>query len=162
MAPMNSVQPKGNVGVHGELHIVVRGKDGEIKQEVRKKNLVVLAGLTLLANRISDSTPSSGCLINYIAVGTGVAAPDAANTALGTETARKQVTSRTNSGAVAAISTTFNAGDITPSTLKEVGMFIDGTGTVDSGTLFCRQAIDVAVTALDSVFVDWRVTFADA
>lgn len=151
-----------DIGIRGELHIVVRGADGKVKQEVRKKNLVVTAGLTLLANRISDATPSSGCLINYIAVGTGTNAPAAGDTALQTENARKAVTSRTSSAAIAAISTTFNAGDVPASTLKEVGMFIDGTASADSGTLFCRQNVNVAVTALDSVFVDWRVTFASA
>lgn len=151
----------GGIKIKGELHVrVVR--DGKVIQEVKKKNLVVDAGLTLLANRLSDASPDSGCLINYIAVGTGTNAPDASDTQLQTENARKAVASRTNSAAVAAISTVFNAGEVPTSTLKEVGIFIDASATANSGTLFARQNIDVAVTALDSVFIDWRITLASA
>lgn len=137
-------------------------RDGKTIKSVTKKNLVVDAGLTLLANRISDATPDSGCLVNYIAVGTGTNAPDPTDVALQTETARKQVSSRANSAGVAAISTVFSATEVPTSTLKEVGLFIDGTGTADSGTLFARQNIDLAVTAIDAVFIDWRITFAAA
>lgn len=152
---------KAGIKIKGEIHVrVVR--NGVVIQEVKKKNLVVDAGLTLLANRISDATPDSGCLVNYIAVGTGTNAPASNNTTLQTENARKAVASRTNSGAIAAISTVFNAGEVPASTLKEVGLFIDGTGSADTGTLFARQNIDVEVTALDSVFIDWRITFAAA
>ncbi len=159
---MKNTKQRGKVAVTGEVHIRVFSADGVLKSEQKIKNLVVTAGLTLLANRISDATPDSGCLLNYIAVGTGTNAPAANNTQLQTENARKALTSRTNSGAVAAISTVFNAGDVPTSTLKEVGCFIDGTGTANTGTLFARQNIDLAVTALDSVFVDWRITFSDA
>lgn len=153
---------KGTIKATGEVHIRVVGADGQIKHDRKVKNLVVTAGLTLLANRISDATPDSGCLVNYIAVGTNNTAPAAGNTTLGAENARKQVASRTNSAAVAAISTTFNAGEVPTSTINELGLFIDGTGTANSGTLLARVLDTFAVTALDSVFIDWRITFADA
>lgn len=153
---------KGTIKATGEVHIRVVGADGQIKHNRKVKNLVVTAGLTLLANRISDATPDSGCLVNYIAVGTDNTAPAAGDTTLGAENARKQVASRTNSAAVAAISTTFNAGEVPTSTINELGLFIDGTGTANSGTLLARVLDTFAVTALDSVFIDWRITFADA
>lgn len=152
----------GAIKATGEVRIKVVGADGKIKHERTVKNLVVTAGLTLLANRIADSTPDSGCLVNYIAVGTGNTAPAAGNTTLATENARKQVASRTNSAAVAAISTTFNAGDVPTSTIEELGLFIDGAAGANTGTLLARVLDTFAVTALDSVFVDWRITFADA
>lgn len=146
----------------GEVHIVVRGADGEIKHESHNRNVVVDAGLTLLANRLSDASPDSGCLVNYIATGTGTNAPNASDTQLQTENSRKAVLSRTNDGTTAAISTTFGAAEVPTSTIKELGLFIDATGTANSGTLLARVADDFAVTALDSVFVDWRITLADA
>lgn len=152
----------GAIKATGEVHIRVVGADGRIKHDKKVKNLVVTAGLTLLANRISDASPDSGCLVNYIAVGTGVTAPAAGNTTLVTENARKQVSSRTNSAAVAAISTTFNAGEVPASTIGELGLFIDGTATANSGTLLARVLDSFVVTALDSVFIDWRITFQDA
>ncbi len=152
----------GKMRMRGEIWVRVVGPDGKIKGEVRRSNLVVTAGLTLLMNRLCNASPDSECLINYIAVGTGTATPLAANTQLQTETARKQLTSRANSSAVGSVATTFNAGDVPVSTLKEVGLFIDGTGSVNTGTLLARQNINLAVSALDSVFVDWRLTLADA
>jgi hypothetical protein len=153
---------QGKIKATGEVHIKVVGADGRIKHDKTVKNLIVTAGLTLLANRIADATPDSGCLVNYIAVGTDNTAPAGGDTTLGAENARKQVSSRVNSGAVAAISTTFNAGDVPTSTIEELGLFIDGTASADSGTLLARVLDTFAVTALDSVFVDWRITFASA
>ncbi len=152
---------KGGCGLRGEVHIRVVGADGKLKYESKHHNLVVDAGLTLLANRISHVVPSSACLLNYIAVGTGTNVPDETDTQLQTENARKQVSSRTSSGVVAAISTVFNAGEVPNSTIKELGLFIDATGTANSGTLFARTADDFVVTALDTVFVDWRISFSD-
>lgn len=146
----------------GHVHIRVIGADGQLKYEAHNTNVVVDAGLTLIANRISNASPTSGCLVNYIAVGTGTNAPNASDTQLQTENARKAVLSRTNSATVAAISTTFGAGEVPNSTIKELGLFIDATGTANSGTLLARVADNFAVTALDTVFVDWRITFADA
>jgi hypothetical protein len=156
------MEQNGKVRATGEVHIRVVNERGEVTHEKTVKNLVVTAGLTLLANRLTDSSPDSECLVKYIAVGTGTNAPAAGNTTLQTETARAAVLSRTNSAAVAAISTTFAAGAIPTSTIKELGLFIDGSATANSGTLLARVADDFAVTALDSVFVDWRITLADA
>ena len=146
----------------GEVHIVVRGPDGIIKHESHNRNVVVDVGLTLLANRLSDATPDSGCLVNYIATGTGTNVPGASDTQLQTENARKLVLSRTNDGTTAAISTTFGAGEVPTSTIRELGLFIDGTASANTGTLLARVADNFAVTALDSVFIDWRITLADA
>jgi hypothetical protein len=149
------------IQVTGELTArVFRGE--KLVQSMTRKNLVVDAGLAILANRLADATPDSDCLVTYVAVGTGTDAPAAGNTTLQTETKRKAVASRANSGGIAAISTVFAAGEVPTSTLKEVGLFVGGTIAADSGTLFARQNIDVAVTALDSVFIDWRITLAAA
>ncbi len=150
------------IKVTGEVHIRVVGPDGIVKHDQHVKNLLVTAGLTLLANRIADATPDSDCLVTYIGVGTSSTSPSAGNTQLGTEVARKAILSRTNSAAVAAISTTFNAGDISPTTIEELGLFIGGSASANTGTLLARVLDSFAVTSLDSVFVDWRVTFSDA
>lgn len=156
------MKTSSRVRPRGEVHIVVRGPDGKIKHDSLHKNIVVDAGLTLLANRLTDASPDSGCLINYVATGTGVTAPNASDTQLQTENARKLVLSRTNDGTTAAISTTFGAGEVPTSTIKELGLFIDGSAGANTGTLLAHVADNFAVTALDSVFIDWRITFADA
>jgi len=152
---------RSRVRITGEVLVQVRDQFGRVKSEQRVGNLVVDAGLSLLANRIASASPSSGCLINYVGVGTGTDAPASNDTSLQTETARHQVTSRANSATISSVSVTFDAGVVPTSTLKEVGLFIDATGVADSGILFSRTAIDLVVTALDSVFVDWRITFSN-
>ena len=69
-----------------------------------------------------------------------------------------------NSTTQAAVSATFNAGDIpgTPVTIAEAGIFIDGTGTLNSGTLFSHLPLNVTVQSTDSLFIDWRITLASA
>lgn len=156
-----SLRANGKTAIRGEVTVGIM-RDGKVVKQITKKNLIVNAGLSLLANRISDASPSSGCLINYLAVGTGTDVPDATDVALQTENERKLVTSRANDGFIAAISTVFNAGEVPTSTLKEVAAFIDATGVADSGTLFSRANIDLGVTAIDAVFIDWRFTFASA
>ena len=159
---MQASQEKSKARFTGKCHVRVVGADGKVKYDNENANLVVDAGLTLLANRLGDASPDSACLINYIAVGTGTNSPAANNTQLQTETARKAVLSRTNSGVEVAVSTTFGAAEVPTSTLKELGLFIDATGTANSGTLLARVNDSFAVTALDSVFIDWRITLVSA
>ncbi len=113
-------------------------------------------------DRLTHLSPLSELLINYISVGTGTNVPATTDTQLQTENARKQVTSRTSSTVVGAISTTFNAGEVPNSTIRELGLWIDASGTANSGTLLARTADNFVVTALDTVFVDWRITGSDA
>ncbi len=146
----------------GVVHIEVRDQFGHLKYVAHHSNVVVDAGLALIAERWGSATPSSESLINYIAVGTNATAPATTDVKLGTENARKQVLSRAYSGTTTAISTTFGAGEVPVSTIRELGLYIDGTGAADSGTLLAHVADNFAVGALDSVFVDWRLTLADA
>lgn len=160
MSKKESLQSKG--GIAGYPTIKVIGPDGKVKFEKTYKNLIVQAGRTAIADRLTNATPDSSLLVGYIAVGTGTTAPADGDTTLETETARKAINSKTHSADVAAIATTFNAGDIPVSTLKEVGLFIEGSATPDSGTLLARVAVNIAITALDALFVDWRITLSDA
>lgn len=153
---------EGKLKLKGQYHIVVKDKDGNIKHDVTIDNITTTAFHTVIANNMTSNSPTNTMLVDYIAVGTGTTAPAIGNTTLETETARKLQTSRTNSAGVAAVATAFSAGDVPTSTLKEVGLFAGGTATADTGVLVSRAAIDLAVTATDAVFIDWRITIADA
>lgn len=159
-----NVNTQSGVGCRGEYFIQVIGPDGTIKEEVHVKNVITDAYLTVVADNSTNSSPDDSPLFNYIAVGTGTTAPAITDTQMETETARKLQTSRTNDGKIASVATTFNAGDISPSTLREVGLFCGNaaTTTVDTGVLVSRAAINLTVTALDAVFIDWRITYSDA
>lgn len=153
----------GRVSLRGTIAWRVVGPDGKEKSRGDIENLVVTSGLTALAGRLGDATPANNCLATHIAVGTGVTAPAAGDTVLETEIAREALTSRTFSGGVAALATVFNAGDIpgVPVTIRELGLFIDSTDTTDAATLFSRAPANIEVTALDALFVDWRITLSD-
>lgn len=159
---MHKEATSGKVGFCGCPTIKVIGPDGEVKFEKTYKNLIVQAGRTAIADRLTNATPDSSLLVGYIAVGTGATAPADGDTALETETARKAVASKTHAADVAAIATTFNATEIPTSTLKEVGLFIEGTASADTGTLLARVTVNIGITALDALFIDWRITLSDA
>jgi hypothetical protein len=158
------MQSEGKIGFRGEATFTVVGPDGNVKEKKAQKNLVVTAGLVAIADRLSNASPASSLLIGYIAVGDDNTAAASGDTTLGNEIARKAVQSRTQSGGVVAVSTTFAVGDIpgVPTTVQEAAVFIEGTGAADSGTLLCHVVESIAVGALDSLFIDWRITLADA
>jgi len=145
----------------GEYTLRVVGADGKEKSRHVIKNLIPAAIRTLILENMFDETPATTCLVSHVAVGSGTNAPADGNTQLQTEVARVAVTSRAFSGSVGTCSGVFPAGTAT-GTHREVGIFFEGTGAANSGTLGSRSAINITVTALDALFVDWRLTLADA
>ena len=148
----------------GEALVLVVSADGIVKVDKVVKNLVVDAGLTAIVARMALVSPPGDILFGYIGIGTSATAPASGDTQLGAEVARKAITSRANSTTQAAVSATFNAGDIpgTPVTIAEAGIFIGGSGTLNSGTLFSHLPLNVTVQSTDSLFIDWRITLASA
>lgn len=130
------------------------------------ENLVVDRGLEMLARIITGDVSYTGVL-NYCALGDSNTAVNAVDTALGNEVYRKTITSTTFSANEAYASTFFNQAEIVD-TIEEVGHFVDGSATTDSGRLFSRiEAADTAelpVTkgATETLTVDYKVTFANA
>ena len=126
-------------------------------------NLVVNTGLYAIAARLAgtDIPANTKGVITYCAVGTGTDAAAAGDTDLQTELDRKQIAVRSSLLGVATFRTYFNTGEAI-GTLKEIGLFgDDATITADSGTLFCRAAIDKEKTSANSLTVDWEISVAD-
>lgn len=146
----------------GQYHIVVKDQDGKIKQDVVVDNVTTSLIHQSIADYMTAATPSTNILFSYIAVGTGTNTPATSDTLLQTETARKVQISRSSAGGIATVSTVFSAGNIPASTLREVGLFAGGTASANTGTLVSRVAVTLVVTALDSVFIDYRLTISDA
>lgn len=99
-------------------------------------NLVVLSGRAVMARMLIGDTEFTGA-INYGALGSGSAAPDASDTVLDTEVARKLFARRTRTNAQCNFDFFYSMAD-TDGTYEEFGMFIDGTASADSGQLFNR------------------------
>jgi hypothetical protein len=140
----------------GQLKIVLRDKDGNIKSEKIEKNLVVTAGLNYIAARMTDTSEPTD--MSHMAVGTGTTSAAAGQTALVTESARVALT-----GGEGAPST---------NTIVYTATFAAGTGTgalteaavlnaSSSGTMLCRTVFSaVNKGADDSVTITWTITIS--
>lgn len=137
------------------VHVELFGPDGKLKDERHVHNLVVNTGLAHIADQLSSSPGQSA--MSHMAIGTGSTAVAAGDTALGTETDRNALTSRTDSGAVVTYVGNWAAGDGTNAALREAGIFNAGA----AGTMLARAVYaNIDKQALDTLQVTWTVTFA--
>lgn len=97
--------------------------------------------------------------INYLALGDGANAPNIANTQLQSEIGRTTVVLGSNVRTNNSLILQFYFGPTEANgNIKEVGAFIDGTATVNSGTLFDRALFDLTKTSLNSVYIYMTTT----
>ena len=135
----------------GTLDIVVRGPDGNIKDEKKVENLIVDTGLDFIASRMSGTSEN---VMSHMAVGTGSTAAAAADTALGTELDRNALTSTTVTDNAIAFVCSWAAGDGTGS-LSEAGIF----NASSAGTMLCRTVFGTVTKAADdSMTITWTIT----
>jgi len=134
-------------------------KTGAIKRVQNYCNLIPTVGRALLINQLTDTTPTNTPVINYTAVGTGTTAPDNADTTLETETYRKTVASLASVDNIGYVSAFYTAAEVT-GTFKEAGIFVDGTGTVDTGVLLSRVAINVTKSNSETLTIDYTITIS--
>lgn len=135
----------------GTLDIVVRGPDGNIKDEKKVENLIVDTGLDFIASRMSGTSEN---VMSHMAVGTGSTAAAAADTTLGTELDRNALTSTTVTDNAIAFVCSWAAGDGTGS-LTEAGIF----NASSAGTMLCRTVFGTVTKAADdSMTITWTIT----
>ena len=68
-----------NLKLSGQLGIVLRDKDGNIKEERTERNLVVTTGLNYIASRMKDASATA---MTHMALGSGTTAAAAGQTDL--------------------------------------------------------------------------------
>lgn len=135
----------------GTLDIIVRGPDGNIKDEKKVENLIVDTGLDYIASRMNGTSEN---VMSHMAVGTGSTAAAAADTTLGTELDRNALTSTTVTDNAIAYVCSWAAGDGTGS-LTEAGLF----NASSAGTMLCRTVFGtVTKSADDSMTITWTIT----
>lgn len=140
------------IKVTGSLELVLRDKDGIVKQHEKVNNLVVTTGKILIASRLIAGTSASAYPF-YMGVGTGTVDPTTGDTALGSQLARvSSTTSIVNN--VITFSADFNAGTGTGA-LTEAGMFDSNT----NGIMLCRTKFGVINKASDDTLtIKWNLT----
>jgi len=144
----------------GEIEIILRDKEGRIKEYRKLRNLIVNVGKAQVAGLINGvvTTP-----FKYIAIGEGSATspgtcapPSATDTALGREVARalatvgRTTTNVTNDTATWSATFSFD----TPRSICEAGIFDSSSG----GNMLARQTFAVInVASGDSLTINWKV-----
>ena len=138
----------------GQLAIVLRDKDGNVKEERTEKNLVVTTGLNYIASRMKDASATA---MTHMALGSGTTTAAAGQTDLVTLLGSREALDSTTvtANAVAYVSS-FEAGDATGA-VTEAGIFNAST----SGTMLCRVVFSVVNKAADDTMtVTWTITLA--
>ena len=144
--------PDENVSQIDNVHIVLRGPDGEVKQEEHCHNLVVTVGKNGIADQLLASPTISKP--SHMAIGTGSSGPTAGDTTLGTELDRNALTSKTRSANVVTIVGDWASGDGTGA-ITEAGILDAGS----SGNLYARAVFSVINKgANDSLSISWTIT----
>lgn len=144
---------------------VVDEKTGIARKYVYK-NLVPTVGRQALAAQIAGTNSQEMQGIS-IELGTGTTAPANGDTAMETATHRKALGSAAISSNVATLSTFFSAADLAGAfTFREVGLIGDGSAVAaqaavvgGTGILYSRVAINVAVTAVEAITIEYTITF---
>ena len=113
---------------------------------------VTTAGLARVAAAVLADTP-------YAAVGTGTTAPAAGDTTLEAETDRVAVTTQVQTGAQAEWRTFFPNADL-PTTVEEVGLFLNSSATPDAATLLVR-ALSSFTKGSQDLYLAFKVTFQE-
>ncbi len=139
------------INATGELKIVLRDKDGNVKMEKTEKNLVVTSGKTFIASRMVGT---GSAIMSHMAVGTSTTAPVAGQTSLVSEIARVAIVSGTSAANVVTYSAVYAAG-VGTGAITEAGILNAGT----AGTMLSRTVFSVVNKEVDdSLTINWQIT----
>lgn len=140
--------------LRGDVFIVVKDKDGNIKEERKEENLVVSAGLNFICSRMKDTTDGA---MSHMGLGSGTTAAAAGDTDLGSLLgSREALDSTTVSSNTITYVSSFEAGDATGA-VTEAGIFNAST----AGTMLCRVVFsEINKAADDTMSVTWTITLS--
>ena len=142
-----------NLKLKGRVGIVVKDKDGKVKETREENNLVVDTGLNYIASRM-NATPT---VMSHMGLGTGTTAAAAGDPDLETLAgSREALDSTTVTDNTINFVCNFEANDVTGA-ITEAGIF----NAASAGTMLCRVVFsEVNLAATDSISVDWTITLS--
>ncbi len=129
---------------------------GVFRHEVH--NLVPTVGRTVLTARLAGTTTYTGT-VNKVALGSGSTAPANSDTQMTTESYRNTLLSATSASTIAYLTGFFTAAE-TSGTYAEVGLFIDGTGTANTGQMFSHALASITKSSIQTLTIDWVLTIS--
>ena len=141
-----------NLKLRGDVAIVLKDKNGNVKESRDINNLVVSAGLTFICSRMAGV---SADVMSHMALGSGTTAVAAGDTDLESILgSREALDSSTASSNTIAYVSSFEAGEGTGA-VTEAGIFNAAT----SGTMLCHVIFPVVnKQADDTMSVTWTIT----
>lgn len=147
---------KDALKLKGRVGIVLKDKDGNVKETRDIDNLVVTTGLNYIASRMKDATATA---MTHMALGSGTTAAAAGDTDLESILgSREALDSTTVTNNAVAYVCAFEASDISGA-VTEAGIFNASTG----GTMLCRTVFSVLnIASDDSISVTWTITISAA
>jgi hypothetical protein len=147
---------KDNLKLNGDLKIVLKDKNGNVKAEREEKNLIVNAGLAFICSRMTDAADS---VMTHMAVGANSSTPTATDTNLGsTLGTREPLDSTVHSANTVTYVSSFEAGEGTGA-ITEAGIF----NAAALGTMLCRTTFAVVNKGVDdSMVITWTITLSAA
>ncbi len=143
--------------VKGRIKLTLRNLDGGIDEIQEIDNTVCTVGKALIANSLWQA--SIDTRVNKIALGSGTNAPAAGDTTLQTEVYRNDLASGNNVSNVVTLTGFFSATE-TSGTYREAALFINGTGSADTGTILSRVAINITKSAAQTMTIEWTITIS--
>lgn len=129
------------------------------KNEVVLENITCTVGRAVLCQRLGGDTTYTGT-VTHTALGSDNTAAVVGDATLGTETYRKALSSGADSNNITYLETFFTAAEVT-GTFEEYGMFIDGTGSADTGQLFNRFLSSITKSAVETLNIQSIITMAN-
>jgi hypothetical protein len=138
--------------LRGDVAIVLKDKDGNVKDSREIHNLVVTSGLTYICSRMAGT---SAGVMSHMALGSGTTAAAAGQTDLVSILgSREALDSSTASANTITYVSSFEAGEGTGA-VTEAGIFNASSGS----TMLCRTVFAVVnKQADDTMSVTWTIT----
>jgi len=150
--PTSGIQE--NVNATGQLAIVLRDAEGNIKEEKTIPNLVVTVGKNWIASRMKTTGQPNE--MSHMAIGSSTATPVVGDTTLGSELGRVALTSSAVTASMIEYIATFPSGTGTGA-VTEAGIF----NNVSGGTILCHTSFSVVNKgASDSLSITWDLTIS--
>ena len=138
--------------LRGDVAIVLKDKDGNVKDSRKIQNLIVNSGLEFICSRMAGT---SAGVMSHMALGSGTTAAAAGQTDLVSVLgAREALDSTTPSSNTITYVSSFEAGEATGA-VTEAGIF----NASSAGTMLCRTVFAVVnKQADDTMSVTWTIT----
>lgn len=149
------MQSNNEMTLKGHINLKLFDKDGKLKSEVDKDNVVVTAGKNFLATWLA-ATSQANPFMNYVALGTGTTAAQASDTALETEIGTRVAGTISSATSTWTNQATFGPG-VSTGAITEAGIFSANV----AGTMLARQTFSVQnKLAGDSIVFTWNITIS--